>query len=122
MDWENERGMSMNSKTKSKFHWLTGIAIGILVLVLALFMLKVLEIDVLYLFTPLIVVMIAGGVFLALVIYYLGRWVRIQEIQGTGNSTEQEKIRTEILQLRQSVDAMQKKLDTIERILVKVAE
>ncbi|MCK9579882.1 MAG: hypothetical protein M0Q92_05460 [Methanoregula sp.] len=112
----------MNSKTKSKFHWLTGVAIGILVLVLALFVLNMLKINVMYIFTPLIAIMIAGGVFLALVIYYLGRWMRIQEIQGTGNSTEQETILTEILQLRQSVDAMQKKLDNIESILEKVAE
>jgi type VI protein secretion system component VasK len=112
----------MNSKTKSKFYWLTGVAISILVLVLALFVLNMLKINVMYIFTPLIAVMIAGGVFLALVIYYLGRWVRIQEVQGTGNSSEQEKIRMEILQLRQSVDAMQKKLDNIERILENVAE
>jgi hypothetical protein len=112
----------MNSKTNCEFHWLTRIVIGILILGLALFVLTVLKINVMYLVTPLIAVMIAGGVFLALVIYYLGRWVRIQEVQGTGNSAEQEKIRTEILQLRQSVDAMQKKLDNIERILEKVAE
>jgi len=112
----------MNSKTKSKFYWLTGVAISILVLVLALFVLNMLKINVMYIFTPLIAVMIAGGVFLALVIYYLGRWVRIQEVQGTGNSSEQEKIRMEILQLRQSVDAIQKKLDNIERILENVAE
>lgn len=114
--------LSMNSKTNNKFHWLTGIVVGILILVLALFVLNALKINVMYIFTPLIAIMIAGGVFLALVIYYLGRWVRIQEVQGTGNSSEQEKIRTEIFQLRQSVDAMQKKLDNIERILEKVAE
>ena len=112
----------MNLKTNCEFHWLTRIVIVILVLVLVLFVLHMLNIDVMNVFTPLIAIMIAGGVFLALVIYYLGRWVRIQEVQGTGNSTEQEKILTEILQLRQSVDAMQKKLDNMERILEKVAE
>ena len=112
----------MNSKTNSKFHWLTRIVIVILVLVLALFVLHMLNIDILAVFTPLIAIMIAGGVFLALVIYYLGKWVRIQELQVTGNSSEQEKIRTEILQIRQSVDVMQKKLDNIERILEKVSD
>jgi len=112
----------MNSKTNRKFHWLTRIAIGILVLVLALFVVHMLNIDILAVFTPLIAIMIAGGVFLALVIYYLGKWVRIQELQVTGNSSEQETIRTEILQIRQSVDVMLKKLDNIERILEKVSD
>jgi Mg2+/citrate symporter len=114
--------INVDFKTFKEFHWLTRIVIVILVLVLALFVLNVLKINVMYIFTPLIAIMVAGCVFLALVIYYLGKWVRIQEVQSTGNSTEQEKIRTEILQLRQSVDVMQKKLDNIERILEKVAE
>jgi hypothetical protein len=108
--------LSMPSKTKCKFHWLTRIAIGILILVLALFVLSALNINVMYVFTPLIAIMIAGGIFLAFVIYYLGKWVRIQEIHATGNSLELERIRTELLQLRQSVEAMQKKLDAIEQI------
>ena len=110
----------MNSKTKSKFHWLTKIGIGILVLVLALFVLSALNINIMYVFTPLIAIMIAGVVFLAFVICYLGKWVRIQEIHVTGNTLELERIRTELLQLRQSIETMQKKLDNIERILEKV--
>lgn len=105
-----------------QLHWVAKAAIGLMLLFLALFVWRMLEVGIVALFTPLIVIIIAGALFLAYVIYYMGRWVKIQETKATGDSPELENIQREILLLRQSIDTMQKKLDKIEHILEKVSD